>query len=103
MKHIKDNWFNRTFIKKDIYRKISFKKLKPKVVQVDIETEGGIYVDGVLVTQDTAIKVSGVQEALIREMGKTGNGYAKGELGIIVPQVSFDEMWLRKLKKKNNG
>ncbi len=90
------------FFKKGIYQKISFKKLKPKVVQVDIETAGGIYVDGVLVTEDAGINLnlSGVQEALIREMKKTGEGYAKGELGIIMPQESFDEMWERKFKKK---
>lgn len=33
------NWF----MKKDVYQKISFKKLKPKPLKIDIETEGGVF------------------------------------------------------------
>lgn len=81
-----EEYYESDKFQKGIYQKISFKKLKPKVIQVDIETEGGpyTYMDGVLVTQDAAINLSGVQESLIKEMGKGGDGYKKSELGVIM-------------------
>jgi hypothetical protein len=96
------------YIKKDYHQKISFKKLKPKVIQIDVETEGGpyTYVDDVLVTQYAAINLTGVQEAFINSMKESGNGYAKGELGIIVPVgigKSMDFVERTKQKAKELG
>lgn len=52
------NWF----MKKDVYQKISFKKLKPKPPQIDIETEGGdfMYDNGVAhkVTMDAKLSTT---------------------------------------------
>jgi len=50
------------FMKKDVYQKISFKKLKPKPVQIDIETEGGLFMfdNGVVqkVTMDAKLSTT---------------------------------------------
>jgi len=92
------------FIKKGQYQKISFKKLKPKVVQFDIETEGGtfmMYDDGVAhkVTMDGQFNL----KTGIKELDKfMGGGFAKGELGIIMAPpyshktITLDEMIKRK-------
>ena len=74
------------FIKKGHYQKFSFKKLKPKLAQIDIETEGGIFMydEGIAhkVTMDGRKMVIGLQEVIKNNLS-TG-GYAKGELGIIM-------------------
>jgi len=106
------------FFKKGIYQKISFKKLKPKTIQVDLETEGGmfIYEDGVAkqVTMDGQMNLKGVQQAFIDKM--TTGGYEKGELGIILAPAGigkaelFENMMKRvdteemlRRKKENNA
>ena len=103
------NWF----IKKGHYQKFSFDKLEPKTVQFDIETEGITTVyDGNIKPWDIrpSKKVTGFQEA-ITEMMSSGNGLAKGELGLIMaprgvgkynPQNGKYDEKIQNLIKKHN-
>lgn len=61
------------FVNNGQYQKISFEKLKPKNILVDIETDGAIFVyDG---------NVTHIFDTMT---GNTGNGLQKGELGLIM-------------------
>jgi hypothetical protein len=77
------------FFKKGIYQKFDFDKLKPKTVHVDLETEGldgqnlmFMYEDGK--AEQITLDGRKVQDKLKEMLSGTGDGYKKGELGIIM-------------------